>query len=465
MSHQGYYPPPQGQYPGQGQYQQPPPPQGQGYYGQPPAGQYPPPGAPPQAPQYGASPQPGQYGAYPPPGQQPPPHGYSGQQPPPQQYGQYPPPGQYQPPPQQPYGAPPQQPYGAPPPQPYGAPPPGQYGAPPPASPYGQPPPQQYGAPPHSPLPPHGAQFPATPASPGYGPPQIINWDASADARACRAAMKGFGTDEKALIRALADKDPLQIEALRTAFQREFNRDLVNDIKKETSGDLEYGLMAVARGPLLADVHALREALGGAGTNERLLNDVLLSRSNADIQAIKSTYQRVFSRSLEADIKSDLSMKTERHFLIVLGATRAEDAAPVAPQQVDQDVMDIYKATEGRAGTDELVVCSILSTRNDNQIRALAHGYQTRFSKSLESVIKSVSPHSPYPHDQRTSPRLTLNRNSPATCRRLSCISSATRWTSTCTRRSSSRPAWRAWAPRRSSWRTASWPRTGTATT
>lgn len=209
--------------------------------------------------------------------------------------------------------------------------------------------------------------------------------------------MKGFGTDEKALIRSLADKDPFQIEALKNAFTSEFNRDLIKDIQKETSGDLEYGLVAVARGPLLADVYALREALAGAGTKEILLNDVLLSRSNADIQAIKGTYQRVFSRSLESDVKGDLSGKTERHFMMVLGATRAEDAAPVIPQQVEQEVLEIYKATEGKMGTDELLVCSILSTRNDNQIRAIAHAYQQRYSKSLESVIKSVSSSAPSP--------------------------------------------------------------------
>ncbi|SPO04235.1 related to annexin XIV [Cephalotrichum gorgonifer] len=362
---QGQYPPP-GQYPPQGQYQQPPPPPQGGYYGQPPQGQYPPPGG---APQYGNSPQPGQHGGYPPQGHH--------QPSPPQQYGQYPPQGQYQQPPPQ---------------QPYGAPPPGQYGAPPPSgSPYGHPPPHQppqqsYGAPSY---PPPGAQFPPTPASPGYGSPQIINWDPTEAAKACRTAMKGFGTDEKLLIRTLADKDPHQIEALKTSFQRQFNRDLVNDIKKETSGDLEYGLMSVARGPLLADVHNLRDALAGPGTNEKLLNDILLSRSNSDMQAIKSTYYRIFSRSLENDVRSDLSMKTERHFMIVLGATRAEDAAPVVPQQVEQEVLEIYKATEGRMGTDELLLCSILSTRNDNQIRAIAQAYQQRYSKSLESVIKS----------------------------------------------------------------------------
>lgn len=202
--------------------------------------------------------------------------------------------------------------------------------------------------------------------------------------------MKGFGTDEKLLIRTIASKDPHQIEALKASFQRQFNRDLVRDIEKETSGNLEYGLMAVARGPLLNDVHTLRDALKGMGTNEALLNDVLLSRSNADIQAIKSAYSKTFARRLEDDVKSDLSGKTERHFLMVLAATRAEDAAPVVPQQIDQDVLEIYKATEGRMGTDELLICSIFTSRNDNQLRAIAHAYQQRYSKSLEQVIKSV---------------------------------------------------------------------------
>ncbi|CAI0655613.1 unnamed protein product, partial [Colletotrichum noveboracense] len=229
---------------------------------------------------------------------------------------------------------------------------------------------------------------PPTPASIGYGPPQIINWDATPDATAARNAMKGFGTDEKTLIRCLATKDPLQILAIRDAFQRNFRRDLETDIKKETSSWFQKGMVSVARGPLRSDIYNLFEAMDGLGTKESVLNDVLLGRSNADMQAIKSAYQQTFKRRLEDDVKGDLSMKTERHFLIVLGANRAEDSAPVIPQQVDQDVMDLYRATEGKIGTDEMLVCSILSTRNDNQIRAINQAYEQKFRRKLEDVIK-----------------------------------------------------------------------------
>lgn len=207
--------------------------------------------------------------------------------------------------------------------------------------------------------------------------------------------MKGMGTDEKALIRTLADKDPLQIEAIKRSYATQFSstirgpRDLIGDIKSETSGYFEKGLVAICRGPLLHDVHLLRDAMQGIGTKESVLNDVLLGRSNADIHAIKQAYQREFrGRKLEDDVRGDLSMKTERHFMIVLQAVKAEDAAPVVPADVSRDVVEIYNATEAKMGTDEMKVCSVLSTRNDNQIRAIAYEYQQKYARSLETVIK-----------------------------------------------------------------------------
>lgn len=201
-------------------------------------------------------------------------------------------------------------------------------------------------------------------------------------------AMKGLGTDEKALIRVLANKDPLQIEAIKAAYFRLFSRSLEKDVKSETSKYLELGLVSIISGPLLHDVNLLHTAMDGPGTKEKVLNDVLLGRSNADMKAIKGMYQHTFNRPLERDIKGDLSMKTERHFMIVLGACRAEDSAPVIPQAVDQDVMELYRATEGKVGTDEMLVCSILSTRNDNQIRAISQTYEQKFRRSLEDVLK-----------------------------------------------------------------------------
>jgi hypothetical protein len=264
--------------------------------------------------------------------------------------------------------------------------------------------------------------------------------------------MKGFGTDEKALTRILATKDPLQINTLRDAYTRLHRRDLVADIQSETSSWFEAGLVALARGPLLNDVHQLREAMSGMGTKEKALNDVLLGRSNADVNAIKAEYHRVFRRRLEDDVRGDLSMKTERHFMIVLQAQRAEDAAPIVKAEIDRDADDLYRATEGKVGTDEMKVCSILSTRNDNQLRAIAYEYQKKYARNLEDVIRRVSylsaitGHLGIIGREKLTPR--PRRNSRVTWRTRCCSSSGTPSTSTCTRPRCSRMRWPAPAPR-----------------
>ncbi len=201
--------------------------------------------------------------------------------------------------------------------------------------------------------------------------------------------MKGFGTDKKALNHILANKDPYQISMIRQVYQRH-KRSLETDVASEVSGHFEDDLLAIIRGPLQQDVYLLHHALSGLRTKESVLNDVLLARSNADTAAIKRAYQATYHQPLENVVKGDLSMKTERHFMMVLAGNRAGDSAPVIPQQIDQDVLELYKATESKVGTNELLVCSILSSRNDAQIRSIGLAYEAKFRRSLETVIKKV---------------------------------------------------------------------------
>lgn len=193
------------------------------------------------------------------------------------------------------------------------------------------------------------------------------------------------------LIHHLADKDPLQVAAIVQAYLTRHKRHLLTDVQGEVSGWFEEGLCAIIRGPLKQDVIQLHQAMSGPGTKEKVLNDILLGRSNADMRAIKDEYKRTYRTSLESDVKADLSMKTERHFLMVLSANRNEESTPVNPQQIDSDVMELYKATEGKMGTDELLVCNILSQRSDAQIRAIAYSYKQKFTRDLETVIIKVS--------------------------------------------------------------------------
>lgn len=75
-------------------------------------------------------------------------------------------------------------------------------------------------------------------------------------------------------------------------------------------------------------------------------------------------------------------------YSMIIAATRQEESAPVMPQSVESDVKELHRATEGKVGTEQLTVCSILTNRSDGYIRALAQAYEHKYRIPLETVLK-----------------------------------------------------------------------------
>lgn len=273
---------------------------------------------------------------------------------------------------------------------PPGPPGPGPYGPPPPAGGPGFPPPPSAQTP-YQHLPPRG---PPSVPSPGYVPGQVAPGDYRLPADELRKAMKGMGTDEAALIRVLSKLDPFQVAAVRSTYRTHIGRDLHKDIKSETSGYFRQGLLAIIDGPLEHDASVVRDSVQGAGTKEWALNDVLLARSNADLEAIKAAYQHLFNRSLSRDVEDDLSFKTQTLFRGVLSATRHEPWYTPSPQDADAEARTIHDSTSARVINDAAEVCSIFSRASDNELRAINHAYKSRYHKDLDKLLeKSFSGH------------------------------------------------------------------------
>lgn len=206
--------------------------------------------------------------------------------------------------------------------------------------------------------------------------------------------MKGFGTDEAALIRILASLDPLQMAAVREAYTRHIGRDLYKDVKSETSGYLEQGLLAIIDGPLINDADLVHDAVKGLGTKEWLLNDVLLGRSNADLREIKTAYHRKYHTTLEKDVEDDLSAQTKALFARVVSATRNEESTLYNPTALENEVAHIHGATAARIVNNVSEVCAIFAKSSDNELRAINQMYHQRYHVELEKhIAKEFSGH------------------------------------------------------------------------
>lgn len=104
--------------------------------------------------------------------------------------------------------------------------------------------------------------------------------------------MKGFGTDENTIIQVLCHRSNDQIQQIKRDFKVSYGKDLVEDIKSETSGRFEQVLVALLMPRIDYYVQELQRAVDGVGTDEDALIEILCSVNNYEIQLIKNEYQR-----------------------------------------------------------------------------------------------------------------------------------------------------------------------------
>lgn len=74
-------------------------------------------------------------------------------------------------------------------------------------------------------------------------------FNASEDASLLRSAMKGFGTDEDAIVEVLTKRSNAQRQAIAEVFKNDLGRDLIDDLKSELGGKFEDVIVALMLTP------------------------------------------------------------------------------------------------------------------------------------------------------------------------------------------------------------------------
>ncbi|KAF9579028.1 hypothetical protein BGW38_004894 [Lunasporangiospora selenospora] len=206
------------------------------------------------------------------------------------------------------------------------------------------------------------------------------------DAETIHRACKGFGTDEKSIISVVANRTPDHLGMVTSVYRQMYGRDMVEVLDKETSGNFSRALHYIVLSPFVLDAELVHEACKGAGTNERCLIQVLVGRTNAEMHQIKSIYYARYHQSMESMVKADVSAYFEKLLMISIQGTK--DEMSHYTYNVEDDVRELYKAGEGRLGTDESTIIRILTNRPSPHLQRVFQQYQVRHSRKFTKVIK-----------------------------------------------------------------------------
>jgi len=300
----------------------------------------------------------------------------------------------YMPPPQQPYIPPPQQPQ-----QPY-IPPPQQ-----PQQPYIPPPNQQPYAPTLPRLQRASTYFPPPRPKTVYDnlninptrfAPQVqmnkcpttfnSNFNPEEDCKILRAAVHGFGTDNRAIINIIINRNRAQRQEIRRTYKACFGKDLIKRLKEDTSGNFKQVISAMFMSPAEYDAYCLYKAMKGLGTDEGVLIEIIGTRNNQQLREIQDIFEKEYKNSLENWIKGDTSGNFKLLLIALLQCNRSNNTNPDI-NACQADAQALYNAGEGRWGTDEATFIRIFANRSAAEMACINQCYIKLRGKGLLKAI------------------------------------------------------------------------------
>ncbi|XP_015774697.1 PREDICTED: annexin A7-like isoform X1 [Acropora digitifera] len=137
-----------------------------------------------------------------------------------------------------------------------------------------------------------------------------------------QAGEKKWGTDESRFNVILASRSFPQLRATFDEYVRVSQRDILNSIDREMSGDVRAGFKCIvqcSRNPSEYFADRLWKSMKGAGTDDTTLIRIVVSRSEIDLVEIKTAFLQKYHKTLYKMIQGDCSGDYKKLLLAAVG--------------------------------------------------------------------------------------------------------------------------------------------------
>uniref|UniRef100_A0AAQ5X609 Annexin n=1 Tax=Amphiprion ocellaris TaxID=80972 RepID=A0AAQ5X609_AMPOC len=199
----------------------------------------------------------------------------------------------------------------------------------------------------------------------------VRDFDPAKDAARLETAIKTKGVDEQTIIDILTRRSYEQRRDIAFEYERIARKDLPTALKGALSGSLESLMLGLMKSTSQYDASELRASIKGLGTDEETLIELVCSRNNEELMAIKKVYKEMFKKELDKDVAGDTSGNFAKLLLAL--------------------VQLLYEAGVQRKGTDVAAWISIMCQRSVPHLQKVFERYKSYSPYDMkESIRKEV---------------------------------------------------------------------------
>jgi len=196
------------------------------------------------------------------------------------------------------------------------------------------------------------------------------------------------GKDENYFIELTSNKTNAERVKLRDDYKAKFGRDLLEDFEKNFKSEFLETLIGIFKSPEEYDADLLYKAMKGIGSDKDIITEVLCFRNIERINQIKAKFQEKYGKDLVAEIKSETSGDYQKIVLRLLEGDRTQDGKADL-QKCSGIAEELYKAGEGKMGTDETTFIKYFTSLAPNELLLVCKEYHKKYKKNMLDVIEN----------------------------------------------------------------------------
>ena len=214
------------------------------------------------------------------------------------------------------------------------------------------------------------------------------------DCDSLKNAMHGLGTNEDTLIEIIASRSPEALKRIKERYQQKFDRNLEEDIKKETRGTLQNTLIALLQcnrstneSPNSGEIEKIAKEIYDAGEGKfwrdsTVFTKYLTTLSHNELVCLNQEYNYIAKHTILEAIEKEFMGDSKKAFKAIV------QAILLPSEYFASRVHDALKGI----GTKDHLLIRILITRDEIDMPKIKECYKKLYGVSMiEAITNDIS--------------------------------------------------------------------------